>query len=203
MNKLSYLLQRSQVYSKIMSDKMKKEKEAREKRENREEKKQEEATNKTAADVDTTTTRRSTRGGQAGDKTDAPLQKRSQRGTTKRKNEEEKYLVSDYMDQAAVEEKAAKAKPATEKADKVTTRFKQPALITGATLRDYQLYGVEWLIGLYENGLNGILADEMGLGKTLQTIAFFAHLKSKQQYGPFLVVCPASTLQNWMDEIER
>ena len=32
-------------------------------------------------------------------------------------------------------------------------------------LRDYQLAGVEWLISLWENGLNGILADEMGLGK--------------------------------------
>ncbi|KAG8954556.1 hypothetical protein FRC03_011430 [Tulasnella sp. 419] len=38
----------------------------------------------------------------------------------------------------------------------------QPALITGATLRDYQLIGVHWLASLYENGLNGILADEMG-----------------------------------------
>ena len=24
--------------------------------------------------------------------------------------------------------------------------------------------GVHWLVGLYENGLNGILGDEMGLG---------------------------------------
>lgn len=165
MNKLSYLLQRSQVYSKIMSDKMKREKEAREKRENREEKKQVEEANKTSVDEDPTTNRRTTRGGQTGEKSDVPLQKRTQRGAVKRKNDEDKYLVSDYMDQAAVEEKAAKAKTSTEKADKVTTRFKQPALITGATLRDYQLYGVEWLIGLYENGLNGILADEMGLGK--------------------------------------
>jgi ATP-dependent DNA helicase len=38
-------------------------------------------------------------------------------------------------------------------------------LITGAKLRDYQLAGVQWMISLYENGLNGILADEMGLGK--------------------------------------
>jgi hypothetical protein len=43
--------------------------------------------------------------------------------------------------------------------------FAQPELITGATLRDYQLAGVQWMISLYENGLNGILADEMGLGK--------------------------------------
>lgn len=43
--------------------------------------------------------------------------------------------------------------------------FAQPDLVTGAKLRDYQLAGVQWMISLYENGLNGILADEMGLGK--------------------------------------
>jgi hypothetical protein len=42
---------------------------------------------------------------------------------------------------------------------------RQPPLVTGGILREYQLAGVEWLISLYENGLNGILADEMGLGK--------------------------------------
>lgn len=34
-----------------------------------------------------------------------------------------------------------------------------------------QIRGLNWMIGLYENGINGILADEMGLGKTLQTIS--------------------------------
>lgn len=48
--------------------------------------------------------------------------------------------------------------------DKVYS-FAQPSLVTGAKLRDYQLAGVQWMISLYENGLNGILADEMGLGK--------------------------------------
>lgn len=28
-------------------------------------------------------------------------------------------------------------------------------------LRDYQIRGLNWLISLYENGINGILADEM------------------------------------------
>jgi SNF2 family DNA or RNA helicase len=36
-----------------------------------------------------------------------------------------------------------------------------------ADLRDYQLKGVKWLIGLHRNGINGILADQMGLGKTV------------------------------------
>lgn len=48
--------------------------------------------------------------------------------------------------------------------------FKQPELVTGAKLRDYQLAGVQWMISLYENGLNGILADEMGLGKVSQKV---------------------------------
>ncbi|KAG8900249.1 hypothetical protein FRC01_010202, partial [Tulasnella sp. 417] len=81
--------------------------------------------------------------------------------------------------------------------------MKQPATVTGATLRDYQLAGVQWLALLYENGLNGILADEMGLGKTLQTISFLAHLKEKGVWGPFLVVCPLSVLHNWKAEFEK
>jgi SWI/SNF-related matrix-associated actin-dependent regulator of chromatin subfamily A member 5 len=28
-------------------------------------------------------------------------------------------------------------------------------------MRDYQIQGLNWLISLYENGINGILADEM------------------------------------------
>ena len=35
---------------------------------------------------------------------------------------------------------------------------------------------MNWLINLYEQGINGILADEMGLGKTVQTISFLAYL---------------------------
>lgn len=34
-----------------------------------------------------------------------------------------------------------------------------------ATLKEYQLKGLNWLGNLYEQGINGILADEMGLGK--------------------------------------
>ena len=47
----------------------------------------------------------------------------------------------------------------------------QPRLLRppkGATMRAYQLVGLQWMVSLYNNRLNGILADEMGLGKTLQ-----------------------------------
>ncbi len=37
------------------------------------------------------------------------------------------------------------------------TMFEQPALITGATLKDYQLEGVAWMAGLHQNGISGIL----------------------------------------------
>lgn len=47
-----------------------------------------------------------------------------------------------------------------------------PAYIKGE-MRDYQLRGLNWLISLYENDINGILADEMGLGKYI--FYFYAH----------------------------
>lgn len=43
-------------------------------------------------------------------------------------------------------------------------------IISRETLRDYQIGGVEWLVSLYKNGLNGILADEMGLGNVTISI---------------------------------
>ena len=35
-------------------------------------------------------------------------------------------------------------------------------------MRDYQLAGLNWLIRLYENGINGILADEMVNNRSLK-----------------------------------
>lgn len=83
------------------------------------------------------------------------------------------------------------------------SKFKQPKLIQNVTLRDYQLEGVQWLISLYENGLNGILADDMGLGKTLESVAFLAFLMEQGIQGPFLIVVPLSTLSNWLSEVNR
>lgn len=71
-------------------------------------------------------------------------------------------------------------------------------------LRDYQIQGLNWLISLYENRLSGILADEMGLGKTLQTISFLGYLRYyKKIDGPFLVIVPKSTLDNWRREFAK
>jgi ATP-dependent DNA helicase len=37
--------------------------------------------------------------------------------------------------------------------------FVQPALVTGAKLRDYQLEGAAWMVSLWENGISGILGE--------------------------------------------
>ena len=67
-----------------------------------------------------------------------------------------------------------------------------PDLLRGK-LRDYQHIGLDWLVGLFDQNLNGILADEMGLGKTIQTISLLAHLACHvQNWGPHLIIVPTS-----------
>lgn len=97
----------------------------------------------------------------------------------------------------------AKAKETKAKLENPNSTIKQPSLVTGGTMRDYQLEGTEWLITLYENGLNGILADEMGLGKTIQSIALLAFLYEQGIHGNFLITAPLSTVGNWVNEFKR
>lgn len=78
-----------------------------------------------------------------------------------------------------------------------------PSFINGV-MHDYQVEGLNWLINLYECGINGILADEMGLGKTLQAISLLGYLKyHKNVSGPHLIVVPLSTIANWEKEFQR
>ncbi|KAI9226091.1 MAG: SNF2 family N-terminal domain-containing protein [Piptocephalis tieghemiana] len=85
--------------------------------------------------------------------------------------------------------------------EKVT---EQSSLLVGGKLKDYQIKGLEWMVSLYNNRLNGILADEMGLGKTIQTISLITFLiEHKRQNGPFLVIVPLSTITNWTLEFEK
>ena len=87
----------------------------------------------------------------------------------------------------------------------ITTHFSQsPGYVKGGTMRPYQVEGLNWMISLYENGINGILADEMGLGKTLQTLSLLGYLKFYRSIpGPHLLIVPKSTLQNWLNESNR
>ncbi|MFD6285866.1 DEAD/DEAH box helicase [Streptomyces sp. NPDC060205] len=79
----------------------------------------------------------------------------------------------------------------------------QPSALA-ATLRDYQLRGLNWLARMTSLGLGGCLADDMGLGKTITLIALHLHRQTDESAaGPTLVVCPTSLMGNWQREIER
>jgi ATP-dependent helicase STH1/SNF2 len=80
----------------------------------------------------------------------------------------------------------------------------QPSLLVGGKLKEYQLQGIQWMVSLYNNHLNGILADEMGLGKTIQTLGLITYLmESKENSGPYLIIVPLSTMSNWELEFAR
>ncbi|KAF2467684.1 uncharacterized protein BDR25DRAFT_374512 [Lindgomyces ingoldianus] len=86
----------------------------------------------------------------------------------------------------------------------------QPKGVT-ATMKPYQLAGLSFLVHLYNNGFSGILGDEMGLGKTLQTLSLFQYLEeqdkksrvSSEELRPYLVVCPLSVLNSWVNEAQK
>lgn len=68
-------------------------------------------------------------------------------------------------------------------------------------LRPYQRRGVEWMHHLCEVGCHGLLADEMGLGKTLQVLSLLATRAITDK--PNLIVCPASVVPVWREEIAK
>ncbi|MEV5445351.1 DEAD/DEAH box helicase [Streptomyces sp. NPDC052644] len=79
----------------------------------------------------------------------------------------------------------------------------QPAALA-ATLRDYQLRGLNWLHRMTSLGLGACLADDMGLGKTITLISLHLHRQTDPAAaGPTLVVCPTSLMGNWQREIEK
>lgn len=90
-------------------------------------------------------------------------------------------------------------------AHRITERItEQPTILVGGQLKEYQIKGLQWMVSLYNNRLNGILADEMGLGKTIQTISLITFLiEHKRQHGPYLVIVPLSTLTNWINEFNK
>lgn len=82
--------------------------------------------------------------------------------------------------------------------------LKKPEMMAkDCALKDYQVVGLNWLALMYRHELSCILADEMGLGKTCQVIALLSHLVETGNNGPHLVICPGSTLENWLREFPK
>lgn len=141
-------------------------------------------------------------------KTDNAIKKRG-RGRPKKENSN----IADYFKKEDLKRKAEENGAEDDKQkDNIQTgdigiqnlkSARQPKLVTGGTMRSYQLEGLEWMLSLYQNGINGILADEMGLGKTIQTISMLAHLWENNSFGPFLIAAPLSTTSNWVAEFEK
>ncbi|XBW36827.1 hypothetical protein QEN19_002406 [Hanseniaspora menglaensis] len=89
-------------------------------------------------------------------------------------------------------------------------QYPLPSILSNdVQVKTYQREGYEWLISLYSNGLNGLLSDEMGLGKTLQILLLISfiwemeNLAESKENNIFLVVVPLSTIDNWVNEIDK
>ena len=69
----------------------------------------------------------------------------------------------------------------------VNSKVTPPLLLRGV-LRPYQQSGLEWLVSLHVNKLNGILADEMGLGSvsSFRCSVLISHFSTERQYRPLL-----------------
>ncbi|XP_053600884.1 ATP-dependent helicase brm [Plodia interpunctella] len=121
------------------------------------------------------------------------------------KTEEEK--ARDMIKKAKVEDDEYKTEEQTYYSIAHTVHesvTEQASILVNGKLKEYQIKGLEWLVSLFNNNLNGILADEMGLGKTIQTIALVTYLMEKKKVnGPFLIIVPLSTLSNWVLEFEK
>ncbi|XP_030161873.1 probable global transcription activator SNF2L1 isoform X1 [Lynx canadensis] len=135
----------------------------------------------------------------------SPLNMKLGRPRIKKDDKQSLISAGDYRHRRTEQEEDEELLSESRKTSNVCVRFEvSPSYVKGGPLRDYQIRGLNWLISLYENGVNGILADEMGLGKTLQTIALLGYLKHYRNIpGPHMVLVPKSTLYNWMNEFKR
>lgn len=174
LHRLNNLIEKSQIYSKIIADNI-----------------LQSVLSKNDNNSQTTSN------GNTNSSSPKSLPVKKKRKTTARKGQD---VVS--MLKTDISDNTVATREAIEKSQSSHT-MKQPKIVSGGVLKDYQLDGLEWLVTLYENGLNGILADEMGLGKTLQCISFLGYLIENGITGPFLIVVPLLTLSNWFNELQR
>ena len=90
-----------------------------------------------------------------------------------------------------------------EKFDNIKSMDFIPPAEVSNVLRKYQKEGFKWLRSVEELGFGGILADDMGLGKTLQIISLLIDAKKNGRLKKALIVCPASLVYNWSEEISK
>lgn len=140
--RLKFLIEKSKVYTSILSEKLMKQQEASRSRGEELDKKKGGTSKKGNYDIAKYVDADDLLKGSNGESAAKALNKASR---TKSKSKDVGNSVSVEM--------SSNAKP--------SRSARQPELVTGGVLRDYQLAGLEWMVSLYENGLNGILADEV------------------------------------------
>lgn len=72
------------------------------------------------------------------------------------------YLTNSHRHRKTEEEEDEELLAEANQTSSVFRFEESPAYIENGEMRDYQIRGLNWMISLYENGINGILADEMG-----------------------------------------
>jgi ATP-dependent DNA helicase len=171
--RLKFLLEKSSIYAKLVGDRMERQRQVKAKQEERAATTKRNKEVKAAVEEKDVKKTRPTRAVPGSSTVAEPVEEKptvKRRRTTRGKaaitepveepQEEPETPAADEAAPAETKEEDNAANPTAQ-----IYMGKQPALVTGAKLRDYQLAGVQWMVSLYENGLNGILADEMGLGK--------------------------------------
>uniref|UniRef100_A0ABK0LUG8 SWI/SNF related, matrix associated, actin dependent regulator of chromatin, subfamily a, member 1 n=1 Tax=Rattus norvegicus TaxID=10116 RepID=A0ABK0LUG8_RAT len=92
----------------------------------------------------------------------SPLNMKLARPRVKKDDKQSLISVGDYRHRRTEQEEDEELLSESRKTSNVCVRFEvSPSYVKGGPLRDYQIRGLNWLISLYENGVNGILADEM------------------------------------------
>lgn len=196
--RLKFLLEKSSIYAKLVGDRMERQRQVKAKQEERAATTKRNKEIKAAVEDKDVKKTRPTRAVPGSSTVAEPVEEKPT--VKRRRTTRGKAAISEPVEEPQEEPEtpaADEAAPAETKEDNTANPTaqiymgKQPALVTGAKLRDYQLAGVQWMVSLYENGLNGILADEMGLGKVRITSEVHGHrsneiLARNRQFKRFL-----------------
>ncbi|KAH0571162.1 Chromodomain helicase-DNA-binding protein [Spironucleus salmonicida] len=73
----------------------------------------------------------------------------------------------------------------------------------GKNLYDFQLLGINWLLFTHNIKRGVLFCDQMGLGKSIQVCGFLASLTEYGCFGTHLIICPTSTINNWVRELRK
>ncbi|KAF8827928.1 hypothetical protein HHX47_DHR4000605 [Lentinula edodes] len=110
---------------------------------------------------------------------------------TRRRKGRKHAIVESEEEEEEEESLVSKRRKISETSEDASQVIRQPSLITGATLKPYQLEGLQWMASLHTNGISGILADEMGLGKARRDLFCVLHnwIDEYAKFAPEIPVC--------------